>query len=125
MPKITIVDQNKEIDVPEGTNLRKAALDNGVPLYKGLFQYLNCHGLGTCGSCKVLVKKGMENLSPAGLYEKGRLLLDPFAAIGHENEVRLACLTKVNGDCAIETYGVVIAESFEGENFWQKPYPNK
>jgi len=119
MPKIKLVTVNKEIEVPAGANLRKEIRKAGVPLYRGIHRFLNCHGWGQCGSCWVLVKKGMENLSPKSFWERLRLGLS-FAAIGQEDEIRLACLTKVNGDCEIAT-----ATPPVGENFWTKPYPNK
>ena len=48
--------------------------------------------------------------------------LTMFARIGHEDEMRLACQVKVNGDCTIQTTPEF---NLSGENFWQKPYPNK
>jgi ferredoxin len=63
----------------------------------------------------------MENLSPKGLIEKVKLGT-MFSAIGHEEEIRLACQTRVHGDCTVETG---MAFNLSGENFWQKPYPNK
>ena len=57
MPKVTFVygKEKKEVEVPEGANLREEALKAGVPVYAGLHRYLNCHGLGLCGTCRVLV----------------------------------------------------------------------
>ena len=109
----------------EGANLRDEARKAGVNLYPGLSRWLNCLGHGQCGTCKVLVKKGMENLSAKGVMEKINMTLHPLtmlASIGHENELRLACQCKVNGDCTIETTPEF---NISGENFWQKPYPNK
>jgi ferredoxin len=124
MPKVTFVHgkDKQEIEVPEGGNLRQEALKHNVSLYRGLEKYANCRGLGVCGTCKVLVKAGGENLSKPTLFEKGRLALMPFATIGHEGEMRLACQTTVNGDCTVETKPGL---DLEGENFWQKPWPNK
>jgi ferredoxin len=48
--------------------------------------------------------------------------LTMLAVIGHEDEMRLSCQVRVNGDCAVETQP---AMNWSGENFWQKPYPNK
>jgi ferredoxin len=67
----------------------------------------------------------MENVSPKGTIEKLNLLCHPatmLARIGHEDEMRLACQLGVNGDCTIETHPPF---NWSGENFWQKPYPNK
>jgi ferredoxin len=125
MPVVTFVNEKKEIEVPAGSNLRTEAKKAGISVYKGIDKYLNCMGFGLCGTCRVLVKSGMGNLSPKSFMEKVNLNLHPltmFAAIGHENEIRLACQVTVNGDCSIET---TPAFNLEGENFWQKPYPNK
>jgi ferredoxin len=125
MPKVEFINVKKEIEVPVGANLREEALKAGIPVYKGLHRYVNCWGHGLCGTCKVLVKKGMENLSPKGLLERFTLATSPTTSmgiVGHENEMRLSCRVRVNGDCAVET---MPAFNWSGENFWQKPYPNK
>jgi ferredoxin len=126
MPKVSFVKEKREIDVPEGSVLRDEAMKAGVPVNFTLGsprigKFLNCWGHGTCGSCHVLVKKGMENLSPKGRWEKYRMAL-MMATIGHEDESRLACQVLVNGDCSIETGPDL---NLSGDNFWQKPYPNK
>jgi ferredoxin len=121
MPKVTFVNEKKEIDVPAGANLRLEARKAGIELYRGIDRYLNCRGLGLCGTCRVLVKSGMENLSPKGLRERFKLAT-MFSSIGREDEIRLSCQVAVQGDCTIETRP---AFNFSGENFWQKPYPNK
>jgi ferredoxin len=121
MPKITIVNDKKEIEVPAGSNLRDEAQKAGVEVYSGFDKYLNCRGNGLCGTCRVLVKKGMENLSPKSTIERFKLGM-MMSAIGHEEEMRLACQVKVNGDVSVE---VRPALNLYGENFWQKPYPNK
>ncbi len=125
MPKVVFVTEKQEIDVPAGSNLREAAQKAGISIYKGLDRYLNCRGLGLCGTCRVLVKEGMKNLSPKTLMEKINLNAHPltlFARIGHEDEMRLSCQVKVNGDCTVQTQPEF---NVSGENFWQKPYPNK
>jgi ferredoxin len=121
MPKITLVNEKREIEVPAGCNLREELRKAGVEVYVGLTRYLNCFGHGTCGTCKVLVKKGMENLSGKRLLEK-LTLARMMSAIGFENEMRLSCQCTVNGDCTVETRPGL---NLSGENFWQKPYPNK
>ena len=125
MPKVVFVNEKTAIEVPAGANLREEARKAGIQVYKGLDRYLNCRGFGLCGTCRVLVKKGMENLNPKTFLERVNLNLHPLsmlAAIGHENEIRLSCQVQVNGDCTIET---TPAFNWSGENFWQKPYPNK
>src|SRR4051812_1869533 len=125
MPKIEFVKEKTTVEVQPGTNLREAARQAGISLYSGPDRYLNCRGFGLCGTCRVLVKKGMENLSPRSFMERANLSLHPlsiFAGLGHENEIRLGCQVQVNGDCSIETTPGL---NLYGENFWQKPYPNK
>ena len=77
MPTINFVNEKKEIQVPEGANLRKEALKAGVNLYygfngvgKSLNKILNCHGFGGCGTCRVLITQGMQNTNPMTMMEK-------------------------------------------------------
>jgi ferredoxin len=136
MPVIKFVKEKKEIEVPSGANLREAAIKAGVNLYQGLNgigaginQYLNCHGFGQCGMCRVLITKGMENTNPMGTMERWRfrvpvptpltpLALDPIpclAYVGHEDTMRLACKTTVHGDIEVETGPPI---DLYGENFF-------
>lgn len=116
MPIVKFVKENKEIDVPEGTNLRKAAMAAGVNVYKGINGFLesvnklpiigHCPGIGLCATCTVLITKGKENASPMGLREWVRFRIPDHAAlhyIGHEDNMRLSCQTKVMGDMEVET----------------------
>jgi len=127
MPKVVITNEKKEIEIPAGVNLRKAARDAGIQLYAGLTRYLNCRGLGSCGTCAVLVKKGMDSLTDKTLMEKltlGRSL----KVIGHEHEMRLACQCTVKGDCTIETQpGLQLSPETDpkGKYFWETAWPNK
>jgi ferredoxin len=134
MPTIKFVKEKKEVEVADGTNLRKAALSAGVNLYNGIGGFGagfnrtigNCHGLGLCGTCQVLITKGMENTSKMGLLEKAKFrgvpTPDPMLAtvtclayIGHEDTMRLACQTKVEGDIEVETCPEF---NLFGENFF-------
>lgn len=114
MPTITFTDDKKEIQVPAGANLRKEALRAGVNLYPGIHKVVNCHGFGTCGTCRVLITKGMENTSPKGLIESARLGVS-LAYIGNEETMRLACQTQVNGDITVTTCPPM---NMYGENFF-------
>src|SRR5262245_37800633 len=116
MPKVTIANEKRDIEVPAGDNLRQAVRAAGLQVHPGINRVLNCRRLGMCGTCRVLVKKGMENLSPKSWWERFRLGVS-LASIGHENEMRLSCQTTVKGDCTIETQP---AFNISGENFWQK-----
>jgi len=114
MPTITFTNEKKEIQVPAGANLRKEALRAGVQLYPGIHKVANCHGWGSCGSCRVLVTKGMENTSPKGILESARLAVS-LAAIGNEQTMRLACQTRVEGDITVTTCPPM---NLYGENFF-------
>ena len=128
MPLVKFIKENKEIDVPHGANLRQEAIKAGINVHQGVNGFgatinkiLNCHGIGQCGTCRVLITKGMENTSPMGVVEKIRFynpVPDPLpcmAFIGNENTMRLACRTKVLGDIEVETGPQL---NLFGENFF-------
>src|SRR4051812_31781406 len=118
MPTIKFLNEKKTVEVPDGTNLRKAAIREGVQLYPFPHNVLNCMGMGQCASCKVLIKKGAENVRPAGWWERIRWYLGPLAFfyhLGHEKEIRLACKVQVHGDIEVETQPSM---NLHGEKFW-------
>lgn len=118
MPTVTFTKEKKTIAVPEGANLRKEARKAGIELYPGLHKKLNCHGLGLCCSCRVEIKKGVENVSKQGFWEKFNLLVNPFgyfSKLGREKQLRLSCQTKVLGDVEVETRPEF---NWHGEKFW-------
>ena len=128
MPLVKFIKENKEIDVPHGANLRQEAIKAGINVHQGVNGFgatinkiLNCHGIGQCGTCRVLITKGMENTSPMGVVEKIRFynpVPDPIPCmsfIGNENTMRLACRTQVLGDIEVETGPQL---NLFGENFF-------
>lgn len=129
MPKIKFINEKKEIEVPAGSVLRDVAKANGVPLHhhglgamptvgeyaSSMASVVNCMGFGLCGTCHVYVKAGKENCSPPGVVEKVHMGLST-QSIGHEEEFRLSCQTKVMGDIEVETRP---NSNFFGEAFWQ------
>lgn len=118
MPTVKFIKEKKEIEVPEGANLRTEALKAGVEVYPGINKLLNCMGNGMCCSCRVHVKKGQENVSKRGWWEKLHTLINPFGffgRLGRENEMRLSCQTKVYGDCEVETTPDF---NWHGDKFW-------
>jgi ferredoxin len=114
MPQVKFINENKTIEVPAGANLREEALKAGIDVYRWRHKLVNCYGHGTCASCRVLIKKGMENVSPPSTWEKFRLGVS-MVSIGFENEMRLSCLTQVNGDIAVEMRPPL---NMSGEKFW-------
>jgi len=119
MPTVKFVNEKKTIEVDEGANLRKEALKAGIDLYQGPFKLLNCHGFGHCASCKVVIKKGKENVSEPGAWEKLRLWAGPISFISklsHEDEdIRLSCRIQVHGDIEVETQPEI---NWHGDQFW-------
>jgi ferredoxin len=135
MPIVKFIKEKKEIEVPEGANLRTEAVKAGINLNQGingwcagLNRYLNCNTMslglvgGMCGTCRVLITKGMENCNPMTIREKMKfkwaLSPDPIPAlayVGHEDQMRLACCVKVNGDIEVESGPEL---NLFGENFF-------
>lgn len=118
MPTVTFVNEKKSIEVPAGANLRREAIKAGIQLYPVPHNYVNCMGFGVCTSCKVMVKKGLENVSRQAAYEKVTMMAHPltfFARLGNESNLRLACQMTVNGDVEVQTQPPM---NWHGENFW-------
>jgi len=135
MPTVKFVKEKKEIEVPDGAYLRAEAVKAGINLNKGfngfgesINKVVNCttmsFGLcsGTCGTCRVLITKGMDNTNKLTFREwvkfKVPLTPDPVPAlayVGHEDTMRLACCTTVHGDIEVESGPEV---NLFGENFF-------
>lgn len=95
MPKVTIEGLGRAIAVPQGANLREALLENDLTLYPFVFALLNCRGKGLCGTCRVKVTAGEENLTPRSDCEERKLRKRP--------DLRLSCQVAVRGDCTVLT----------------------
>jgi ferredoxin len=96
MPRITA--QGKTIECDLGANLRQVLLQNGIAVYNGASATINCHGLGTCGTCAVQVEGEVSELN---WREKTRLSLPPHSLASNR---RLSCQVKVLGDVAVTKY---------------------
>jgi ferredoxin len=118
MPKVKFSKENQEVSVPEGTTIRDAAKLLSINTNQGingfgatLNKYVNCHGLGQCGTCRVFVTEGHgENTNKQTIWEKKCFNLpfpDPLPA--------LACQCKITGDVTVETGPEV---NLFGENFF-------
>lgn len=118
MPQVKFVNEKISVDVPEGSNLRKEARKAGVQLYWGPHKYMNCLGNGLCGSCNVEVSKGEGNIKKPSFIERLSFLMHPALFLAKRNkkdQLRLACQSKVQGDCEIKTHPDV---NLHGEKFW-------
>jgi ferredoxin len=94
----TISAKGKTFQCEVGANLRKVLLANGVDLYNGQAKLINCHGIGSCGTCAVQVE---GEVSEANWKDRTRRSLPPH--IPNRN-LRLACQTKVLGDVAVTKF---------------------
>lgn len=96
MPTIRIGDT--ELDCERGANLREVLLDADLPVYNGRANYLNCHGLGSCGTCAVELD---GEVSDPTAIERTRLSVPPHDP---DSGLRLACQTTVEGDLTVRKY---------------------
>jgi ferredoxin len=91
---IYFTSEDLEVEVDEGIALVDVAAEVDCDITFG------CKS-GSCGTCRVRVVSGMDNLSAASTEEKD--FLDGFGA--HPDE-RLGCQLKINGDCKIRYVGL-------------------
>lgn len=96
MSSIKFMNENQEIIVAQGANLREKAIQNQIDIYTFKGKLMNCGGYGQCGMCVVEVVEGMENLSPRTDFESRKLAKKPAS-------YRLACQTLVNGAVSVKT----------------------
>lgn len=77
MPKVLA--QGKTIECDEKANLRKVLLHNSIDLYNNGALFINCRGIGSCGTCAVKVA---GQLSPAN-WRSGcaKIASSPFSYI--------------------------------------------
>ncbi|MEG3878880.1 2Fe-2S iron-sulfur cluster-binding protein [Microcoleus sp. herbarium7] len=90
--------QGKTFECDRGANLREVLLKNGIELYNGSAKIINCHALGTCGTCAVSVE---GEVSESQWREKARLSVPPHSLASNR---RLSCQTKVLGDIKVTKY---------------------
>jgi ferredoxin len=88
--------------VVKGSLLRSALLRNGVSPHNDKAMYVNCRGLGTCGTCAVEV---VGNVVPQewGTQERLRLNFPPHNP-SSSSHLRLACQVRVEGDVKVIKY---------------------
>lgn len=98
----TIRFQGRETVCAVGTRLRDALLDAGLTPHHPAMTVVNCHGLGTCGTCAVEVRgQGGAVTEPTAL-EGWRLSFPPHRT---DRGLRLACQCRVIGDVEVVKHG--------------------
>ncbi|MGP1386508.1 MAG: 2Fe-2S iron-sulfur cluster-binding protein [Thainema sp.] len=96
MPTITA--QGKTITCDRNANLRQELLKAGIDLYNGQAKLINCHGIGSCGTCAVEIE---GEVSEPNWRDRARRSLPPHTS---ERNLRLACQTQVLGDVTVKKY---------------------
>lgn len=86
------------LECETGENLKHVLKRNGLPPYNGNARWLNCKGLGTCGTCAVEVS---GEVTPKTKIEKWRLNFPPHH---EEHGLRLACQCNVLGDLEVKKH---------------------
>jgi ferredoxin len=111
-PKLLDVEyRGKTISVERGTLLRTALLRNRVSPHNGQAMYVNCRGLGTCGTCAVEVIGDVEP-KKWNLHETARLNLPPHKYPGNL-KLRLACQVRVDGNLTVVKYNNFFGQGTE------------
>lgn len=91
MNKITILPDNKIIELDSKTDLRMGLIQAGFPIKS------TCGGCASCGTCVIKVVAGDENLSEISFEEK-QLLGNVF----HITKERLSCQATISGHVTID-----------------------
>jgi 2Fe-2S ferredoxin len=97
MPKILFMPKDVEVEVPEGTPVLDAALDNNIRINH------NCGGNCACSTCHIVVESGYESLSE--MSEDETDMLDEVENLSENS--RLACQVKAKSDMVIRIPEVV------------------
>lgn len=110
MAKIQFQTSGKEVQFEDGveTNLLASAIRNNAELpYK-------CGG-GLCGTCKIHVEEGAENLTKVRKHEVQRLGEDQL-----EQGYRLACMSFAKGDVKVTWDGnKKVAANSKLKDYWE------
>ena len=90
--------QGKTIECESGANLRQVLLDNEVDVYNDAAKLINCHGLGTCGTCAIEIQ---GTVAAPSWREQARLSLPPHSP---DRGRRLCCQVRVTSDLELTKY---------------------
>jgi Ferredoxin len=95
----TVEYRGEAIECEEGALLRDVLREAGLTPHNGRADTLNCRGHGTCGTCAVAVDGEVGEMTDG---ERRRLSLPPHSV---DDDLRLACQTRVEGDLSVTKYG--------------------
>ncbi|MGA7616393.1 MAG: 2Fe-2S iron-sulfur cluster-binding protein [Thermoanaerobaculia bacterium] len=87
MPRVTFEDQDQTADFESERTLLSCAIDMGIRISHV------CGGDGACGTCRIAVVDGWDQLSPPTPDETYKELEPPY---------RLSCQAKLKGDVVVK-----------------------
>lgn len=87
MKRVHFPEFNQSVTVSQNSSILDAALEAKINLNH------SCGGNGTCGTCLIIIQKGLENCSPRNEIEKE--MADDRGFAPHE---RLACQLEFSGE---------------------------
>lgn len=88
------------VKVSSESSLRSSLLRAGVSPHNGNAKLVNCRGLGTCGTCALLVEEGDVLPQEHTAAERLRLSLPPHSQPASKR-LRLACQVRPNSDLGL------------------------
>ncbi|GIL50661.1 hypothetical protein Vafri_6790, partial [Volvox africanus] len=95
--------RGQEVAVPCGTKLRTALLKSGLTPHSEGAVYINCRGIGSCGTCAVEISRGEVQPSSWTTAERLRLNFPPHSA-PNNTRLRLACQVSCMSDLEVIKY---------------------
>ncbi len=95
MKTFTIDYSGKKITAKAGEVLRDTLIEHNLKPHNDKSTYLNCRGMGTCGTCAVEIEGSVHSKTKT---EQVRL---DFAPHDKNNGLRLACQVKVNDNLKV------------------------
>lgn len=87
MPRLTFADEGKCAECQAGQTVLSCALEMGIKISHV------CGGDGACGTCRIEVVEGSDNLTPATPDETYKEIEPPY---------RLSCQAKIVGDVVVK-----------------------
>lgn len=87
MPRVTFEDESKSGEFPAGKTMLSIAGELGVKVSQV------CGGDGACGTCRIEICQGWQNLTPPTPDETYKELEAPY---------RLSCQAKLAGDVVVK-----------------------
>lgn len=122
--KVTVTFRGRRIDARPGEKIRDVLMRTDARTltpHNGGAQIINCRGLGTCGTCAVMVEQGEVSPRNRSTRENIRLSFPPHSMErAEEKNLRLACQVRVIEDIEIRKNN-----GFWGQGDGEQPYEDE